>query len=170
MDFTNIDKIDHQFIQAHELKSADLLKYLFGELTEISLYYPDFYAWLTNTVMPGLISGERSIILEHRHGELAGVAILKDNVDEQKLCCLRVIPKFQGIGIGLKLFERSFNELDTDKPLLSIAEENTHKFKKILAYYGFQLEEEYSDLYRPNKTEFSFNGVLLVPKEKKMEY
>lgn len=163
MDISHIKKIDKEFILNNSDVSDDILTYLFKELNEMSFYYPEFYNWLTNKVLPGLMTGERSIILEHRQHQLAGVSILKDTIDEKKLCCLRVLPAFQGKGVGIKLFDRTFEELVTESPLLSISEETAPKFQKILNYYGFKVEEEYPDYYRPSKTEYSFNGILYVP-------
>ncbi|OBU10762.1 hypothetical protein AYY17_14675 [Morganella psychrotolerans] len=70
------------------------------------------------------------------------------------------MPKFQGSGIGLTLFEKSFELLNTKNPLLSISEEQNSQFLKIFKYYGFEFGEEYHQYYRPLKNEFSFNGLL----------
>lgn len=129
-------------------------------LRELSGYYPDFDSWLSRRVLPGIISGERSILLEKSRGTLGGIAIVKDTPLEQKLCCLRVLPENQGSGVGLRLFERAFDALQNRSPLLSVSEERLGSFSRIFKYYGFELTEEYPDFYRPLKSEFSFNGLL----------
>lgn len=134
--------------------------FLIDTLGDLKFFYPDFKSWISETVVPGILSGERSIILEYRKDDLAGLAILKDSPLEKKLCCLQVMPQFHGSGIGLTLFERSFDLLDTKNPLLSISEEQKNNFLKIFKYYGFEFGEEYYDYYRPLKNEFSFNGLL----------
>lgn len=152
--------IDRRFLIANPWAHDELMPLIMQHLYELSDYYPEFNHWLDHKVIPGLISGERSILLEHRRGQLAGLAIVKDDSVEQKLCCLRVLPKFQGTGIGLKLFEKSFEALNNSAPLLSIAEEQRHVFEKLFKYYGFELAKKYHSYYRPRKDELSFNGLI----------
>lgn len=133
-------------------------------LNEISLYYPNFSLWYQERVSPGLVNGTRKILVRHINGELAGVAIIKKTQDEKKICCLRVFPKFQGTGVGVRLFVDAFQALETEQPLLSVAEEQLPKFEQIFTHFGFSLVQKYRDIYRANKEEFSFNGVLLLPK------
>ncbi|MET2530387.1 GNAT family N-acetyltransferase [Ralstonia pseudosolanacearum] len=130
------------------------------QLGMISGFYPEFDGWFSSKVLPGLKKGERSILLEHTAGRLSGIAIVKSNASERKLCCLRVLPPYQGSGVGLRLFERAFDVLETRAPLLSVAEEQVANFDRIFKHYGFELAKEYRGLYRPKKTEFSFNGLL----------
>jgi GNAT superfamily N-acetyltransferase len=131
-----------------------------NQLGMISSFYPEFDDWFLSKVLPGLKNGERSILLEYTAGSLSGVAIVKNSASERKLCCLRVLPPYQGSGVGLRLFERAFDVLETRAPLLSVAEEQVANFDRIFKHYGFELAKEYRSLYRPKKKEFSFNGLL----------
>ncbi|MEY8689299.1 MAG: hypothetical protein AB9M53_05405, partial [Leptothrix sp. (in: b-proteobacteria)] len=124
-------------------------------------YYPDFESWFESKVRAELLSGQRSILVEYRSGQLAGLAILKQGLDEKKLCCLRIMPSFESSGIGIRLFERSFEVLGTEKPLLSVSEEMLPKFARIFRHFGFSQEGKYIGLYRQNKCETSFNGILV---------
>ncbi len=135
----------------------------FTYLESLSVFYPKFNDWYKNKVIPGVLTGERKIIERRINGVLAGVAITKNTKDEKKLCCLRVLPDFVGSGVGLRLFEDAFLELNTDKPLLSVSEEQIAKFERFFCYFGFEKIDEYFGLYRPNKLEFSFNGLLVKP-------
>lgn len=130
------------------------------KLNSLSLEYPNFDEWLKCKVFPGLFNGEREILIEHRQGKIAGLAIVKNNLMEKKICCLRVLPKFQNRGIGIKMFIKSMEILDTDKPLLSISENNISKFKKIMDYFNFKQYEKYLGLYKENTKEISYNGYL----------
>ncbi|WP_423204696.1 GNAT family N-acetyltransferase [Pseudomonas kribbensis] len=168
--FDSLKVIDREFLIANPWAHEAIMPLIIGHLYDLSGYYPDFNKWLDHKVIPGLISGERSIILEHYRGQLAGLAIVKDSVAEQKLCCLRVLPKFQGTGVGLKLFERSFETLNNETPLLSIAEEQKHIFGKLFKYYGFELAKKYHNYYRPLKDELSFNGLIEPEKPLKRFY
>jgi hypothetical protein len=125
--------------------------------------YPEFDLWMAKKVVPGISLGDRSMLVEYRRGQLAGFAIIKDDGVEKKLCCLRVLNEFKNTGLGLRLFGRAFDELNTDKPLLSVAEERLQSFQKIFDYYGFELSKEYVGRYRVGRVEYSFNGLLDVP-------
>lgn len=81
--------------------------------------------------------------------------------NERKICCLRVLPEYQNLGIGVKLFIRSMERLETDKPLLSISSNNLNRFKNIMDYFNFKQYQHYPDLYRKNSEEISYNGYLI---------
>jgi ribosomal protein S18 acetylase RimI-like enzyme len=132
-----------------------------GYLETLSDFYPGFGTWFTEKVMPGVAAGERTIVLQSTSGVLSGIAVLKDAPDEQKLCCLRVLPAFQGTGAGVRLFDKAFDLLNNKAPLLSVSEEQLPAFQKIFKYFGFEYAQEYRGIYRPRKKEISFNGLLI---------
>lgn len=133
-------------------------------LNHLSSYYPGFADWYDHKVIPGLRAGERTILIRVIGGRLTGIAIVKDTPAERKLCCLRVIPQLQGSGLGLKLFDDAFAILGTEKPLLSVANEQLPRFNRIFRHFGFENTNRYVGLYRPQGIEHSFNGHL-VPNE-----
>jgi hypothetical protein len=134
------------------------------QIADLKDCYPEFDSWVKNKVIPGLYDGERSLLLEYRKGLLAGFAIIKDDGLEQKLCCLRVLDDYQNsYGMGVRLFKRAFDELGTEKPLLSVAEERLPAFSKIFNYFGFELGATYDGLYRVGRTEYAYNGLLDLP-------
>jgi hypothetical protein len=157
---SSLKAVDQNFLIANPWAIDHVLPIIISHLHELSGYYPGFNAWLESKVIPGLLSGERTILLEHNRDSLSGLAIVKNDGLEQKLCCLRVLPRFQNTGVGLKLFERSFQVLNTNMPLLSIAEEQKPVFSRLFKYYGFELAKKYHDYYRPMKDELSFNGLI----------
>lgn len=130
---------------------------IYNELKEAELLYPDFQKWFYNKVIPDVLEDKRKILLEIRNNKIAGIAIIKNTSKEKKLCTLRVIDKYQNKGIGIKLFERAFEELDTSKPFLTVSEEKYKKFEKIFKYYGFELTNKIKDYYRKGKSELFFN-------------
>jgi GNAT superfamily N-acetyltransferase len=136
---------------------------VFGLLDQLSAFYPKFSSWYQDKVVPGILAGTRRILVRRIDGNLAAIAIVKLTDEEKKLCCLRVLPNYQGTGVGIKLFEDAFAALETDRPLLSVAEEQIPRFKRVFDHFGFELSERYRDIYRPNKDEYSFNGLLFLP-------
>ena len=129
-------------------------------LHHLSQFYPDFPTWYSQKVENGLHTGQRIVLLKYVGKDLGGIAILKDTKDEKKLCCLRVLPAFEGSGIGIRLFAESMERLKTERPLLSVSEEQAPKFERVFRHFGFELARKYRHLYRQNRTEFSFNGLL----------
>jgi hypothetical protein len=150
-------------LYAHEPDKFEGLHKLSSDtLSNLSEYYPGFGQWYAHKVVPGLKTGERKILLRYIDNRIAGIAILKSTSEEKKLCCLRVLPDFQGSGVGIRLFAESFKHLETEQPLLSVAEEQFSRFERIFRYFSFEVGNRYEDLYRKKKFETSYNGLLDV--------
>ena len=79
---------------------------------------------------------------------------------EKKICTLRVAPDYQGLGIGSKLLEISFDIFNDDKPLITIHISKYHEFKKLFEKYNFSLEQQIQGYYGLLRSELSFNGLL----------
>lgn len=137
------------------------------ELKQLSQFYPNFNEWFELKVVPGLSDGSRQLILKEINNELAAVAVLKRTETERKLCSLRVMPAYQGTGTGLRMFQEAFQLLETERPLLSVAEEQLPRFERVFDFFGFEQASRYDQLYRPRRAEFSFNGLLLPPAAEK---
>lgn len=45
--------------------------------------YPDFDSWLFDKVLPGIVNGERTFLIEMRANEVAGFMILKHSLSEK---------------------------------------------------------------------------------------
>lgn len=143
-----------------EEKLQNITKEVFSNISQLKYCYPEFYGWYFNKVVPGLIDGSRSFIIEFRDEKLAGIAILKDTTKEKKICTIWVNDKYKSKGIGFRLFEKSMRLLDTDKPLLTVSEDRLPEFEKIFHHFDYEYAAEYHGLYLPRKRELSFNGFL----------
>jgi len=137
------------------LNSQNEYQKIYSCLEDAKMYYPNFKKWYNEKVIPDLINFKRELIIERRKDNIVGVSIVK--VEEKKLCTLRIIDKFQNRGIGLKIFEKSFEKLNTEKPFLTVSEEKLPEFKRIFNYYKFNLTSVHHDLYRDGKKEYFFN-------------
>jgi len=122
--------------------------------------YPSFDSWLFDKVVPGVVCGERTVLIEVRAMEVAGFMILKHSKLEKKLCTLRVRPQYESRGMGVRLFNAAFEILDTEFPLLSVSEKAMPKFEPLFKYFGFSQEATYEDRYLPRVRELSYNGLL----------
>lgn len=145
-------------------RNSDLYHVIFDDIKDQSVFlsqnYPLFEKWLNEKVIPNIINGERSIVVEKRYGNLVAFMILKHTKQEKKICTLRVMPEYEHSGLGINLFKLGFEILGTEKPLLSISDNMKSKFEKVFDYFGFKKERSYYGLYLPFREEISFNGLL----------
>jgi ribosomal protein S18 acetylase RimI-like enzyme len=122
--------------------------------------YPHFDNWFFETVIPGISTGDRTIVIETRGETTAGLLILKHTIFEKKLCTLRVNPSFASKGLGVKLFTEAFERLETETPLLSVSEHAEPKFIRIFDHFGFKKQATYNGIYKPFVNEYAFNGLI----------
>jgi len=102
----------------------------------------------------------REIIICEEKFRIAGVAIIKNDLQEKKICTLRVAREYQNQGIGHNLIEMCMQQLHTDKPMITLHKSKLNQFEKILNYYNFELEQIQKHYYSLFSTELVFNGVL----------
>lgn len=128
---------------------------IYNKLNSAEQFYPNFKNWYYGKVIPDLFLDKRNFIFEKRNDNIVGLSLVK--YDEKKLCTLKIFEEYQNKGYGLKLFEKTFKELDTDKPFLTVSEEKYVEFKKVFSYYNFELTSIKKDYYRNDKLEYFFN-------------
>ncbi|MGN0600890.1 MAG: GNAT family N-acetyltransferase [Oscillospiraceae bacterium] len=150
----------------YSIKELDLLSQIayankiYSFLFVLNLEYPGFNKWYWSLFENSILKNEREIIFYVFNDSIAGVAILKHSKDENKICTLRVSPKFQNMGIGSALMEKSFEILDDNKPLITIHISKYNSFKSIFEKYNFSLEQQILSYYGLFKSELSYNGIL----------
>ena len=137
--------------------------------------YDGHWDWLQNKFFPGLQEGKRGYsfaidsdskqIVTLKRGimpiyTLAGCALLKDEPDEKKLCCLFVDPNYRGQKIASKLVEDSFEVLNTNKPVMTVSQQNLGMLQKLIERYGFELTSVKESVYKPGVKEYYYNEGL----------
>lgn len=143
---------------------------IFSELSFLRTEYPDFYAWFYGKVVSGLFDNSRKIFLASTplsFGKVNGVLILKNTDFEKKICTLYVDKESRMNGIGHKFMEIAFNELNTDKPLITVSDNRLKDFYRLLNKFNFESVDALPDYYADNHTEYTFNGHLYLPKSAK---
>ncbi|WP_434716215.1 GNAT family N-acetyltransferase [Paraburkholderia sp. A3RO-2L] len=127
-------------------------------LKSLDEFYPDLSHWYLNTVVPGLVLGNDVLLLAREGNQTLGLALGKRSDTERKLRCVRVLPEAQNTGIGLKLIETMFEELETEKPHCTVAEEMLGLYSRAFVNrYGFALNSVDKGRFRPGKLEYVFN-------------
>lgn len=136
------------------------LKMAYENIKKIGEYYPNFYDWYWNKVVPGILLKNDKIILGFKNNELIGTSILKLDNNEKKLRALRIEDKFQSKGYGLHLIDESLKILNCDKPLCTVNEHLIHDYSRIfINRYNFDLTYVHKGIYIKNELEYQFNGI-----------
>jgi hypothetical protein len=135
-------------------------KHLFSFLLDLESEYRGFRKWYFTTVFKGIIAGEREIIIKRLYNEILGIAILKNDLFEKKVCTLRVNEKYKGLGIGEELLKQSIDHLNEDYPLITVSSKHICEFTHLLNNFNFKLFKIYTSFYFPGVDEYSFNAAL----------
>lgn len=144
-----------------------------------SFCYPTFDYWCAEKVIPELSSGRRDILFvfdEDNPRQLLGLAIIKLDEHEKKICSFRIKPEYQRRGIGRQLMCECLQALGVDKPLLTVPRDMSlskndssncytafDNFIKKHFPNNFVLQQKVKDYYRTGFTEYVYNGLLPLP-------
>lgn len=162
-----------EIIKCSELKPEEFKK-IFLQFTQDRLQenllkglekgYPNILKWFKEKVsFNSKLRKNREILLaissdEKQNIKFLGFAILKDTIEEKKICTIRISEEYQRKGVGEELFRKAFEVLGTDKPLITVSENNEECFKKLFKKFGFKKIEEKKDLYAQGIKENIYNG------------
>lgn len=150
LDFT---RDSHSFL-------TSIQKEIYNLISISKVWYPDIFHWYFYKFVPGLNDGCRNILIYMVDNKVAGIALLKNEAKEKKICTFRVKYDYRNNGIGKALFKKCLETLDTGKPVFTVPDERICYFSNILKYYNFGLEQVVRNYYRDNSKEYVFNGNL----------
>ncbi len=153
-----------QYILSDRYNTDDVMYYeQLPRLTEeIGKSYSGHLVWLNTKFLPGLHTKTRgySFAIDDRTDWLSGCTLLKNEPSEKKLCCLFVDPNYRKLGIASKLVENSFELLRTDKPVMTVSEQNLSQLQPIIKRYGFELTSVKESVYKQGVREYFYNEGL----------
>ena len=145
---------------SQELKKiyqSEIYKFLYRLVFE----YQGFRSWYQRLYIEEFeLKYNREIIICEDQFQIVGVAIIKNDLQEKKICTLRVTREYQHQGIGHNLVEMCMQQLHTDKPMITLHKSKLNQFEKLLSYYNFELEQTQKHYYSIFSTELVFNGLL----------
>lgn len=136
--------------------SEPIINYLY----HCKRYYPRIFSWYKNKFVPGIYDGKRQILLYYINNNIAGIALLKRDYEERKICMFRVDNIYKSIGVGRRLFNHSMELLETEQPMITIPNEIINDFYGIINYYHLELSQKLYNHYRKHSIEWVFNGTL----------
>lgn len=87
---------------------------------------------------------------------------MKKDEKEAKISTLFINERYRNRSLASKLIKKSFIFLNTDKPLISIAEYKVDMFFSIIKKYNWKLAQVLdSEYYNGKHKEFVYNGKIL---------
>jgi len=146
-------KVIFEHIESENIKFSDLAK----SLSTVGAYYPSFKNWLYFTFRKEMIEGKRSIVIARTGNGIAGLSLLKNTLDEKKICTFYVSPSYRGIGVGHQLMDASTSYLGDKNIKITVAEERNPDIYPLLKSKGFSIEKKVSGYYRDNVDEYFYS-------------
>lgn len=138
---------------------------VYSYIEEVVMFYPEFKNWYNTKVVNQLNIGNRQMLINIIRDNkgidyISGVAILKNKEEEKKICTIKIFDDFKNKGIGKQMFEKSFELLENEKPLITISGNQVCEFEKIIKRYDLNLESVMPDYYKKGHNEYIYNGEL----------
>lgn len=150
--------------QKNKIFRQYLIQSIKEKLIEDLESYPNFENWFIEKVVPMVgENNQREVIISlteigTNKIEVTGIAVLNKTFNESKICLLKVNELYRGMGIGISLFRKSFEYLETQKPLITVSEDNLYYFKDIFSKLKFDNTSIIDNYYVNGKKEYVFNG------------
>ena len=142
---------------------------LFGKFAQIAYSvtdfickdYPNHFEWYWAKEIPRVFNGTGEVVICTINNKVAGVAFLKKDKAESKICTFFVVESYRGKNVATKMLEHAFIYLGTTKPLITIADYKTQMFESIIKKYNWELTQTMGEGYYNNTSrELVYNGKL----------
>ncbi|MCK4785879.1 MAG: hypothetical protein KAV87_19135, partial [Desulfobacteraceae bacterium] len=91
-------KHSFELISNHNYISCDISKEICCVIRESKQYYPQVFDWYLNKFITGISKGSRKILLYYVGKDIAGIALLKNEVPEKKICTFRIDGRYRNSG------------------------------------------------------------------------
>lgn len=108
--------------------------------------YQEYLKWYYSKNIPRVLNGTGEIIFYLDGFTISGLAILKKDVDEKKICTLMINEEYRKKGYSKEILESAFEYLETDKPLITIPTKRIEEFQSIITAYDWE-ESKRTDMY-----------------------
>lgn len=116
--------------------------------------YQEYLKWYYSKNIPRVLNGTGEIVFYLDGLTVAGLAILKKDKIESKICTLMISEDYRRKGYSKELLENSFNYLETDKPLITIPSNRLEEFQSIINTYDWK-ESTRTDIYLSEEVVFN---------------
>ena len=154
--------MNFEIIKFSEIYPLELKNIFYNFIKEKKLLYPKFEEWFNKILIENLnFPNKREIFIcinkEKLLINICGIMILKKYKEEKKICTLYVLENFRNKKIGSQMIKKSFEYLGTNKPFITIPEEEYLNFKPLLDKFKFIETKRINGYYRKDKIEYFYN-------------
>jgi hypothetical protein len=129
--------------------------------------YPNFENWFDSKIVPNINNGKRQLFLATQNSEFAGALILKNDLDEKKICTCFVNPKYRLNHLGLDFIRIASEELETYKLPISVSDEAKSFFMNNLNF-NFYTTKLCTNHYKENINEY-FGYIMFKNLDKELK-
>ncbi len=148
------------FINNHRL-FLKLAQAAYSVTDHICKDYPMHFEWYWSKEIPRVFNGTGEVLICTINNNIAGVAFLKKDSTECKLCTLLVVENYRRKHVGTKLLEQSFKYFGTTKPLVTIADYKIPMYEHFIKKYSWELTQTMTKgYYNTSSCEYVYNGNL----------
>ena len=109
--------------------------------------YPDYYKWFYMKIVPRIFNNTGEMIFYLDGFNIVGLAILKKDEVERKICTLLIAEEYRRKGYGKKIVEDAIAFLETSTPLITIPKKRIEEFSNIINAYNWQETNQTNDYY-----------------------
>ena len=100
--------------------------------------YPEYYKWYYTKNIPRVLQGTGEVIFYLDGFMVIGLAILKKDIEEAKICTLMIQEEYRKRGYSKMILESAFDYLKTEQPLITISAKRLDEFSKIIEAYNWK--------------------------------
>lgn len=148
-------------LRKNKIAFSDFVNKAYVLTDSLNSLYPDYTKWYFSKVIPGVIEGNREILICTIDKSVAGILILKKQATEKKICTLFIVEKFQKLGVAEKLVRKACNLLGTKTPLFTVSSSNFNEFKNLILKFEWERTQTLSiGFYNLEYEEFVYNGEI----------
>ena len=154
--------MNFEIIKLSEVYPLELKNIFYNFIKEKKLLYPKFEEWFNKILIENYnFPNKREIFFcinkEKLLINICGIMILKNYKEEKKICTLYILENFRNKKIGSQMIKKSFEYLRTNKPFITIPEEEYLNFKPLLNKFNFIETKRIKGYYRKDKIEYFYN-------------
>lgn len=141
-----INKINEKKIDNinNYINDKDMFDELSNEIYNLTSFlgktYINYKKWFYDKQINGCLEGKGNIFfIKNENNNIVAAFCVKNDLDEKKICTLYVDSNYRNMGYGSILFDKCFEYLGTNKPLITINKKHLSYFKYIINKYDFNL-------------------------------
>lgn len=151
-----MDKLDFYKLSDFKRKNFAKATNEFYSLTDFNHeQYPNYLNWFFQTNIPRILDNKGDILFTMDGFMVKGLIILKNTKEEKKICTFMVDEPYRNQKVGSLLLEKAFEDLGTDKPIITIPSGKISQFEYFIKRNNWENTGIIKDYYTE---EFVFNG------------